>query len=119
MATMRAAASQQAPALLDGPSTSGRCLCTPSVVYARRGRRLCLVSRASSHMPIGLHNVQPLPDFEPPPVLGVVKGSRTTATPRLTPERVGGRRPCREVQIKLLLWWLPLYGWPDSGHIID
>lgn len=103
MATMRAAASQQAPAVLDGPSTSGRCLCQPSVVYARRGRRLCLVSRASSHMPIGLHNVQPLPDFEPPPVLGVVKGSRTTATPRLTPERVSGRLSVGKSRSMLLL----------------
>lgn len=77
-------------AALDGPSTSGRCLCTPTVVYTRRGRRLCIVPQAtSSHMPIGLYNTQPLPGFQPPPVQGVVKGARTTATPRLTPERVG------------------------------
>lgn len=39
-------------------------------------------------MPIGLYNTQPIPGFRPPASEGVVKGYRTTATPRLTPERV-------------------------------
>lgn len=87
---MRAAS--QAPAVLDGPSTSGRCLCTPTVVYTSRRGRLCIAK--SSHMPIGLYNTQPIPGYRPPAAEGVVKGSRTTATPRLTPGRV--RADCQD-----------------------
>jgi hypothetical protein len=81
---MRAAS--QASAVLDGPSTSGRCTCNPKVIYTRRRGRLCIAN--AGHMPIGMHNTEPIPGFRPKPSGGVVGGARTTATPRLTPERV-------------------------------
>lgn len=80
---------QASPAVLDGPSTSGRCVSSPpSVVYKRRHGRWCIAE--ASHMQLGLYNTQPLANFRPKPSDGVVQGARTTATPRLTPERVGG-----------------------------
>lgn len=101
-AAMRAAASQTP--VLDGPSTSGRCLCSPTLVYTRRRGRIVLAQ--ASHMPIGLHNTQPIPGFRPPTAEGVVKGYRTTATPRLTPERVrcaSSRQPQITASLLLLL----------------
>lgn len=76
----------QAQLVADGPSTSGRCFCAAPVAYSRRRGRLVIANQG--HMPITMYNQQPLANFKPQGAGGVVKGARTTATPRLTPERV-------------------------------